>query len=104
MGKAAEGMQFQEASLAFFEEKGHLESRGSNDATDRKSILWKDSEQEGFIPEIRNFWLNSELGRNHARFYDLDGEAISMAGAFFWSDHDALASLAARIRKTKALP
>ena len=35
LGRAAEGMQFQEASLAFFEEKGRLWNRGRSNGCNR---------------------------------------------------------------------
>ena len=113
LGKAAEGMQFQEASLAFFEEKGRLGIEGEvTDATDRKSILWKDSEQRGFYSRDKEFLAEFGInGRNYvygsARYRFMDGRSsIDVQEEILLERiHDALASLAARIRKNeKALP
>lgn len=109
LGKAAEGMQFQEASLAFFEEKGRLGIEGEvTDATDRKSILWKDSEQRGFYSRDKEFLAEFGInGRNYvygsARYRFIDGRSsIDVQEEILLERiHDALASLAARIRKNE---
>ena len=63
LGKAAEGMQFQEVSLALFEEaNGKLGIKGeATNSTTRKSIWWKDPEQSAFILGTRNSSRSLEL-------------------------------------------
>jgi uncharacterized UPF0160 family protein len=108
-GKAAEGMQFQEVSLAFFQDKGQLGIEGeSTDATARKSFYWKDPEQRGFYSRDKEFVAEFGIhGRNYVygsvqyRFMDGRSKIDVQEEILLERIHDALASLAARIRKNE---
>jgi UDP-GlcNAc:undecaprenyl-phosphate/decaprenyl-phosphate GlcNAc-1-phosphate transferase len=108
LGKAAEGMQFQEVSLAFFEEgHGRLGIKGeATNSTPRKSIIWKDPEQSGFYSRDKEFVTEFGInGRNFAygsiRYIYMDGRSSLDVQEEILLEriHDALASLAARVRK-----
>ncbi len=107
-GKVAEGMQFQEASIAFFEEvHGRLGIKGDpSTSTARRSISWKDPEQSGFYPRDKEFVTEFGInGRNFSygsiRYTYLDGRSSLDVQEEILLEriHDALASLAARVRK-----
>ncbi|MDC0156975.1 undecaprenyl/decaprenyl-phosphate alpha-N-acetylglucosaminyl 1-phosphate transferase [Verrucomicrobia bacterium] len=107
-GKAAEGMQFHEVSLAFYEEgHGRLGVKGeANTSTTRKSINWKDPEQSGFYSRDKEFVTEFGInGRNFAygliRYTYMDGRSSLDVQEEILLEriHDALASLAARVRK-----
>ena len=109
LGKAAEGMQFQEVTLAFFQENGQLGIEGeSTDTTGRKSFYWKDPEQRGFYSRDKEFVAEFGInGRNYAygsvryRFMDGRSKLDVQEEILLERIHDALASLAARIRKNE---
>ena len=109
LGKAAEGMQFQEVSLSFFQENGQLGVEGeSTAATDRKSFQWKDSEQRGFYPRDKEFVAEFGInGRNYFygsieyKFVDGRSKMDVQEEILLERIHDALSSLAARIRKNE---
>ena len=109
LGKAAEGMQFQEVTLAFFQEKGQLGIEGeSTDATGRKSFSWKDPEQRGFYSRDKEFVAEFGInGRNYVygsvqyRFMDGRSNIDVQEEILLERIHDAFASLAARIRKNE---
>ena len=107
LGKAAEGMQFQEASLAFFEEHGTLGIKGeSNNSTSRKRYSWKDPEQRGFYSRDKEFVVefgingrNFTYGKASYRFMDGRSNLDVEEEILLERIHDALASLVARVRK-----
>ncbi len=109
MGKAAEGMQFQEATLAFYEENGHLGIKGeSNSSTSRKSFSWKDPEQRGFYSRDKEFVVeygingrNFTYGKASYRFMDGRSNLDVQEEILLERIHDALASLVARVRKNE---
>ena len=107
-GKAAEGMQFQEVSLVFFEEgHGRLGIKGeANTSTTRKSINWKDPKQSGFYSRDKEFVTDFGInGRNFAygsiRYTYMDGRiGLDVQEEILLERiHDALASMAARVSK-----
>ena len=108
LGKAAEGMQFQEVSLAFFKNEGRLGIEGeSTDSTDQRSFYWKDPEQSGFYSRDKEFLAEFGInGRNFLygsiqyRFMDGRSKMDVQEEILLERIHDALASLAARIRKS----
>ena len=107
LGKAAEGMQFQEVSLAFFEESGRLGIKGeATTSTTRQSISWKGPEQRGFYSRDKEFVTEFGInGRNFAygsiqyRYMDGRSSLDVQEEILLERIHDALASLAARVRK-----
>ena len=108
LGKAAEGMQFQEVSLALYEEgNGKLGIKGeASDSTTRKSIWWKNPEQSGFYSRDKEFVTEFGInGRNFAygsiQYTYMDGRSSLDVQEEILLEriHDALASLAARVRK-----
>ena len=109
LGKAAEGMQFQEVSLAFFKDKGRLGIEGeSTDATDQRSFYWKDPEQSGFYSRDKEFVAKFGInGRNFLygsiQYSFMDGRSKMDVQEEILLEriHDALASLAARLRKNE---
>lgn len=109
LGKAAEGMQFQEVSLAFFQNEGRLGIEGeSTDATDQRNFYWKDREQSGFYSRDKEFLAEFGInGRNFLygsvqyRFMDGRSKMDVQEEILLERIHDALASLAARIRKNE---
>ena len=100
-------MQFQEATLAFFQEKGQLGIEGeSTDAMDQRNFYWKDREQSGFYSRDNEFLAEFGInGRNFLygsiqyRFMDGRSKMDVQEEILLERIHDALASLAARIRK-----
>lgn len=109
MGKAAEGMQFQEVDLGFFEKDGRLGVKENHPAShDRRSFLWKDPEQSGFYSRSKEFIAEFEInGRNFSygkiqyKFMDGRSNLDVQEEILLERMHDALASLAARIRKSE---
>ena len=109
ISKAAEGMQFQEVDLGFFHENGRL---GTNDelsvSLGQRNFIWKDPSQSGFYSRSKEFVAEFEInGRNFSygtiqyKFMDGRSSLDVQEEILLERIHDALASLAARVRKNE---
>jgi len=108
--KVAEGMQFHEVSLDIFEEEGRLGTKGEPDSsTLTKRLYWKDPEQSGYFSRDKEFVVEFGInGRNYAygtvkyRFMDGRSSLKVQEEVLLERIHDAFASMATRIRKSKS--
>ncbi len=109
IGKAAEGMQFQEVDLGFFHENGRLGTKdGLSVSLGQRSFIWKDPSQSGFYSRSKEFVAEFEInGRNFSygiiqyKFMDGRSSLDVQEEILLERIHDALASLAARVRKNE---
>jgi UDP-GlcNAc:undecaprenyl-phosphate GlcNAc-1-phosphate transferase len=107
--KVAEGMQFNEVLLDIFEDDGRLGIKGSPDgSTSIRKLYWKDPEQSGYYSRDKEFVAEFGInGRNYAygtvkyRFMDGRSNLKVQEEILLERIHDALASMVARIRKSK---
>jgi UDP-GlcNAc:undecaprenyl-phosphate GlcNAc-1-phosphate transferase len=107
--KASEGMQFHEAEVTFYSTDGRL---GSNFDIEKpticKLVRWVDPQQNGYFSRDKEFVAEFQIsGRNYSygkiRYVFMDGRSnLSVQDEVLLERiHDALASLAARIRKNE---
>lgn len=109
IGKAAEGMQFQEVDLGFFHENGRLGTKDDLSVSlGQRSFIWKDPSQSGFYSRSKEFVAEFEInGRNFSygiiqyKFMDGRSSLDVQEEILLERIHDALASLAARVRKNE---
>jgi UDP-GlcNAc:undecaprenyl-phosphate GlcNAc-1-phosphate transferase len=107
LGKAAEGMQFQEAKLSLFASDGRLGSNiDSKTHAVGKVISWRDPEQKGYFSRDKEFVVEFQIaGRNFAygkmqyRFMDGRSSLSVQDEVLLERIHDSLANLAGRLRK-----
>jgi UDP-GlcNAc:undecaprenyl-phosphate GlcNAc-1-phosphate transferase len=105
--KAAEGMQFQQASISLFHEEGRLGSDlNLTNPPIGKVISWRDQEQSGYFSRDKEFVVEFPIsGRNFAygnvQYCFMDGRSsLSVQDEVLLERiHDSLANLAGRLRK-----
>jgi UDP-GlcNAc:undecaprenyl-phosphate GlcNAc-1-phosphate transferase len=107
LGKAAEGMQFHEAIISFYEEDGRLGTKidsGNNNVG--KKISWRDPEYSGFYSRDNEFVAEFPIsGRQFAygnilyRFVDNRKKLEVHEEILLERIHDALSLFAAKVRK-----
>ena len=107
LGKAAEGMQFQQATIRLFHEEGRLGSDLSlNNPSVGKVITWRDHEQSGYYSRDKEFVAEFIIsGRNFSygkvQYCFMDGRnSLSVQDEVLLERiHDSISNLAARLRK-----
>ena len=107
LSKAAEGMQFQQATIRLFHDEGRLGSDlNLKNPSVGKVISWCDQEQSGYFSRDKEFVVEFPIsGRNFAygkiQYYFMDGRSsISVQDEVLLERiHDAISSLAGRLRK-----
>ena len=109
LSKAAEGMQFHEAELSFFEEDGELGSKfGSSRNLVGKSFSWREQSYSGyysrdkeFIAEFSISGRNFNYGKIIYKFIDDRKKLEVHEEVLLERVHDALSVFAGKIRKLK---
>ena len=109
LGKAAEGMQFQEAKLSLYASDGRLGSDiDSKTHAVGKVISWRDPEQKGYFSRDKEFVVEFPIaGRNFAygkmqyRFMDGRSSISVQDEVLLERIHDAISNLAGRLRKNE---
>ena len=107
--RVAEGMQFQEAEVSFYVSQGRLGAElGADDPTIGRVVSWIDPEQNGYFAIDKQFVAEFQIsGRNYSygkiRYVFMDGRRnLSVQDEVLLERvHDALSSLASRLRKSK---
>ncbi len=107
LSKAAEGMQFQQASIRLFYEEGRLGSDlNLKNPPVGKVITWRDPEQSGYFSRDKEFVVEFPIsGRNFAygkvqyRFMDGRSSLSVQDEVLLERIHDSLANLAGRFSK-----
>jgi UDP-GlcNAc:undecaprenyl-phosphate GlcNAc-1-phosphate transferase len=107
LSKAAEGLQFQQASIRLFHEEGRLGSDlNLKNPSVGKVISWRDQEQSGYFSRDKEYVVEFPIsGRNFAygnvqyRFMDGRSSLSVQDEVLLERIHDSLANLAARLRK-----
>ena len=105
--KAAEGMQFQQATIHLFHDEGRLGSDlNLKNPSVGKVISWRDHEQSGYFSRDKEFVVEFPIsGRNFAygkvqyRFMDGRSSLSVQDEVLLERIHDSLANLAGRLRK-----
>jgi UDP-GlcNAc:undecaprenyl-phosphate GlcNAc-1-phosphate transferase len=111
LAKAAEGMQFYKASIKFFHSDKRLGAPlGKNEPEVSKTIQWRDMEQSGYFSRDKEFSVEFSIsGRNFAygkaEYVFMDGRSsLSVQDEVLLERiHDAISSLAAKLRKNEIL-
>jgi UDP-GlcNAc:undecaprenyl-phosphate GlcNAc-1-phosphate transferase len=107
LSKAAEGMQFQQATIRLFHDEGRLGSDlNFENPSVGKVITWRDQEQSGYFSRDKEFLVEFSIsGRNFAygkvQYCFMDGRSSLSVQDEVWLEriHDSLANLAGRLRK-----
>ena len=107
LSKAAEGMQFQQATIRLFHVEGRLGSDlNLKNPSVGKVISWRDQEQSGYFSRDKEFVVEFPIsGRNFAygkvqyRFMDGRSSLSVQDEVLLERIHDSLANLAGRLRK-----
>lgn len=107
LGKAAEGMQFHEATISFYEEDGRLGAKlNSGNNNIGKRISWRDPEYSGFYSRDNEFVAEFPIsGRQFAygnilyRFVDNRSKLEVHEEILLERIHDALSLFATKLRK-----
>ena len=107
LSKAAEGMQFQQATISLFHQEGRLGSDlNLKYPLVGKVISWRDQEQSGYFSRDKEFLVEFPIsGRNFAygkvqyRFMDGRSSLSVQDEVLLERIHDSLANLAGRLRK-----
>ena len=107
LSKAAEGMQFQQATIRLFHDEGRLGSDlNLKNPSVGKVISWCDQEQSGYFSRDKEFVVEFPIsGRNFAygkvQYYFMDGRSsLSVQDEVLLERiHDSISSLAGRLRK-----
>jgi len=107
LSKAAEGMQFQQATILLFHDEGRLGSDlNLKNPSVGKVISWRDQEQSGYFSRDKEFVVEFPIsGRNFAygtvqyRFMDGRSSLSVQDEVLLERIHDSLANLAGRLRK-----
>ena len=107
--KAAEGMQFHEAEVSFYETNGRLGSglNGDNPSIGRV-VSWFDPQQNGYFARDKEFVAEFQIsGRNYSygkiRYVFMDGRSsLSVQDEVLLERvHDAFALLSGRLRRAE---
>jgi UDP-GlcNAc:undecaprenyl-phosphate GlcNAc-1-phosphate transferase len=107
LSKAAQGMQFQQATIRLYHEEGRLGSNlGLENPSVGRVISWRDKEQSGYFSRDKEFVAEFPIsGRNFAygnvqyRFMDGRSSLSVQDEVLLERIHDSLANLAGRLRK-----
>jgi len=107
LSKAAEGMQFQQASIRLFHDEGRLGSDlNLKNPLVWKVITWQDQEQSGYFSRDKEFVVEFPIsGRNFAygkiqyRFMDGRSSLSVQDEVLLERIHDSISTLASRLRK-----
>ena len=107
LSKAAEGMQFQQATISLFHKEGKLGSDlNLKSPSVGKVISWRDQQQSGYFSRDKEFLVEFPIsGRNFAygkvqyRFMDGRSSLSVQDEVLLERIHDSLANLAGRLRK-----
>ena len=107
LSKAAEGMQFHEATISLFHKEGKLGSDlNLKSPSVGKVISWRDQQQSGYFSRDKEFLVEFPIsGRNFAygkvqyRFMDGRSSLSVQDEVLLERIHDSLANLAGRLRK-----
>ena len=108
LGKAAEGIQFQEAKISFYQNSSRLGVKlGEKNPEVGKIVKWSDPEQAGFFPRNKEFSAQFSIaGRNFSygmvEYVFIDGRKnLSVQDEVLLERiHDSVSSLASRLRKS----
>ncbi|MEC8243677.1 MAG: MraY family glycosyltransferase [Verrucomicrobiota bacterium] len=108
LGKAAEGIQFQEAKISFYQNSSRLGVKlGEKNPEVGKIVKWSDPEQAGFFPRDKEFSAQFPIaGRNFSygivEYVFIDGRKnLSVQDEVLLERiHDSVSSLASRLRKS----
>jgi len=107
LSKAAEGMQFQQATIRLFHQEGRLGSDlNLKDPSVGKEITWRDPEQSGYFSRDKEFVVEFVIsGRNFVygimqyRFTDGRSSLSVEDEVLLERIHDSISNLAGRLRK-----
>jgi UDP-GlcNAc:undecaprenyl-phosphate GlcNAc-1-phosphate transferase len=107
LGKAAQGIQFQQASIELYHVEGRLGSDLSlKNPSVGKVITWRDSQQSGYYTRDKEFVAEFAIsGRNFAygkvQYRFMDGRSSLSVQEEVWLEriHDSISNLAGRLRK-----
>ena len=107
LGKAAEGMQFQQATIRLFHDEGRLGSDlNLKNPSVGKVISWCDQEQSGYFSRDKEFVVEFPIsGRNFAygsvqyRFMNGRSSLSVQDEVLLERIHDSISNLAGRLRK-----
>jgi len=105
--KAAEGMQFEQAQICFFQKEGKLGSKfGDGTPTVGRIISWRDSNQTGYFPKDQEFVVEFPIsgrkynyGNVQYRFMDGRSSLKVQDEVLLERIHDSISNLAGRLRK-----
>ena len=105
--KAAEGMQFHEAIISFYEEDGKLGSRSNNEESSiGEKVSWKDPNFSGYYSRKNEFVAEFPIsGRKYSygkilyRFIDNRDKLEVNEEVLLERIHDGLSVFAAKVRK-----
>ena len=110
--KVAECMQFQEATITFYGEKGRLGSsnnrKGASNGIVCKTVSWSDGSKKGYFSRDKEFTAEFTLsGRNYdygkIKYVFVDGRSeLSVQDEVLLERvHDSFAAQAAKLRKSR---
>jgi len=107
LSKAAEGMQFQQATIRLFHDEGRLGSDlNLENPSVGRIITWRDQEQSGYFSRAKEFVVEFPIsGRNFAygmvqyRFMDGRSSLSVQDEVLLERIHDSISTLAGRLRK-----
>jgi UDP-GlcNAc:undecaprenyl-phosphate GlcNAc-1-phosphate transferase len=107
LGKAAQGMRFQQATIQLFQDEGRLGSDLSlENPSVGKVITWRNPENSGYYTRDNEFVAEFSIsGRNFAygkvKYRFIDGRSSLSVQEEVWLEriHDSISSLAGRLRK-----
>ena len=107
LSKAAEGMQFQQATITLFHHEGRLGSDlNFKNPSVGKVITWRDQEQSGYFSRDKEFVVEFSIsGRNFTygkvqyRFMDGRSSLSVQDEVLLERIHDSISNLAGRLRK-----
>ena len=107
LSKAAEGMQFQHATIRLFHQEGRLGSDlNLKNPSVGKIITWRDQEQSGYFSRDKEFVVEFPIsGRNFAygkveyRFMNGRSTLSVQDEVLLERIHDSISNLAGRLRK-----
>ena len=107
LSKAAEGMQFQEAKISFYQKSSKLGVRlNENNPQIGKTVKWRDPEQSGYFSRDKEFKMKFPIsGRNFnygiVEYVFIDGRSsLSVQDEVLLERvHDSISNLAGRLRQ-----
>jgi len=107
LSKAAEGMQFQQATIRLFHQEGRLGSDlNLKNPSVGKIITWRDQEQSGYFSRDKEFVVefpisgrNFDYGKVEYRFMNGRSTLSVQDEVLLERIHDSISNLAGRLRK-----